>query len=357
MPNVPAQTYTYSGCSNRRCVCNVCKGTPYGKNDMNTNEHLKGRAHRKFDAGLANLAATPVGNRHNKLLGLARLGLWAGFTPEDVEMLLIDAGKYQPNEYAETRTAIAKVLADFGTYTVFRSTAFKPSRRNAPRTPSVAEQGVFRECVRLGGGSATFADLRALSPSIVPVAQYAQAIAQIRALFDPTADTLWCGNLYDAKNPSTVASASEWCLRIQLTNRIPSFFAANPVTGMCANGSYRNAATIAAYRHAVIEIDTLPLETQAAFWMGVIKRNLLPLRTLTYSGGKSIHGIIRLTDDKAQWQSQWETLARCFASDPDPSYRIDLQCRDATRMSRLAGATRPDKNTHQELLWLQSADS
>jgi len=324
---------------------------------MNTNEHLKGRARRKFDAGLVDLAATPVGNRHNKLLGLARLGLWAGFTPEDVETRLIDAGKYQPNEYAEIRTAIAKVLVDFGTYTAFRPATFKPSRRNAHRTPSVAEQGLFRECIRLGGENATFADLRALSPSVVPVAPYAQSIAQIRTLFVSPADILWCGNLYDAKNPCSVTSTSEWCLRIQLTNHIPPFFTANPVIGTCVNGSYRNSATIAAYRHAVIEIDTLPLETQAAFWIGVIKRNLLPLRTLTYSGGKSIHGIIRLTDDKAKWQFQWETLARCFASDSDPAYRIDLQCRDATRMSRLAGAIRPDKNTRQELLWLQSAGS
>ena len=50
---------------------------------------------------------------------------------------------------------------------------------------------------------------------------------------------------------------------------------------------------------------------QAAFWVGVAMKGLLPLRSLVYSCGKSIHGIVRLRDDAREWVSQWNALSRC----------------------------------------------
>ena len=313
---------------------------------------LKLGAKRKFESGLASFATTPIGSRHNRLFGLAKLGLWSGISPDELEETLFAAGNYTERERGEIRATIAKAGTDCaqsgGSFVPYRP----QTRTKQTRTPCVAEQTLFRELIQAGGERATFADLRALSPSVVPVAPYAQAKAQLNALFGDCPHQIWCGNLTDAKKADSVDSLPNWALRIQIGQTIPPFLAANPVTGECANGSYRNSGTIAAYRHAVIEIDTLPLATQCAFWAGIIKRQLLPLRTLVYSGGKSIHGIIRLTDGKEGWRPQWDTLARCLASDPDPNYRIDLQCRDSTRMSRLAGCRRPDTGTIQELLWL-----
>lgn len=317
---------------------------------MNKNKLIAG-ARRKYENGLKELAATPIGNRHNKLFGLARLGLWAGITANDLEDALYEAGNYTPGERNEIRRTIAKASESNGLVPqIAQRRTTTPTK--APTSPSVSESTLFRELVGIGGGSATFEDLRALSPGIVPVSLQAQAQAQLDMLFSDTRHKIWAGHLHDAKDCESVGYLHEWRWRIQLGAPIPPFLAANPVSGESMNGSYRNSATVAAYRHAVIEIDTLPLETQAAFWIGVIKKEMLPVRTLVYSGGKSIHGIIRLRDGESEWRNQWDTLIRCLATDRDPAYRIDAKCRDATRMTRFAGAKRADSGRIQELLWI-----
>ena len=267
------------------------------------------------------------------------------------------AGRYIEPERRELRSTIAKAAkncGDDGSLST-RRLASGPNRRRrnaTPFAPAFQPGGVFRGLIKAGGYAAAFDDLRTLSPVKIPDACEEQAQAQLQTLFSDVPGVVWAGELFETKMGYVVASVAEWRGRFRKHRHVPQFFMANPVTGLCENGGYRNAATVASFRHAVVEIDSLPLEVQAAFWVGVAMKRLLPLRSLVHSGGKSIHGIVRLRDDAKELVSQWNALSRCLADDPDSRYRIDVQCRDAARMSRLAGALRADTGRRQELLWL-----
>jgi hypothetical protein len=72
--------------------------------------------------------------------------------------------------------------------------------------------------------------------------------------------------------------------------------------------------------------------------------------------GKSIHGLVEIgAPDAAAWRLAKDKLLYAVANPYAPaSHRADRACRNPDRLTRLAGATRPDKGTAQSLLWLAS---
>lgn len=138
----------------------------------------------------------------------------------------------------------------------------------------------------------------------------------------------------------------------------PVYTSTNYFTGTAAKisgrESYANAKTIARRINALIEFDLLPLEDQIMFWTGVVVSESLDVMTVTYSGGKSLHGIIRVreaqgddlfgevSDEAArqQWERNILSLYRLCCSDEDESYRCDAACKDATRTTRFPGGLR-----------------
>lgn len=80
----------------------------------------------------------------------------------------------------------------------------------------------------------------------------------------------------------------------------------------------------------------------------------VPLRALTYSGSKSVHGLIEINaTDRAEWNRAVETLlfATCHPDAPK-EHQADRACKNPDRLPRFPGAVRPDKGTRQTLLWL-----
>jgi hypothetical protein len=142
-----------------------------------------------------------------------------------------------------------------------------------------------------------------------------------------------------------VLSCREWLARLDKFKGKPNlifpsegpglFVGVNP---MRLGGSKDSDVTD--YRHALIEFDKISTTEQWAILAG----SRVPLAAVTYSGGKSIHGLVRINArDRREYEDRVRALYAHFAN-----YLPDETCRNPSRFSRLPGARRFDKR--QELL-------
>lgn len=109
----------------------------------------------------------------------------------------------------------------------------------------------------------------------------------------------------------------------------------NPMDGKGAkNGN------VAAYRYALIESDTLSLTEQRELYIKL----KLPIAALVYSGGKSLHAIVRIdAEDENTYNARVrETYTIC----EENGLKIDRQNKNPSRMSRLPGCDRGEKKQH-----------
>lgn len=95
------------------------------------------------------------------------------------------------------------------------------------------------------------------------------------------------------------------------------------------------------FRYALVESDSLDLAKQNA----IVRELELPVATLTYSGKKSIHAIVRVdANDKDEYRKRVEYLYKvCKKNGLD----IDTQNKNPSRLSRMPGVTR---NGHKQFL-------
>jgi hypothetical protein len=199
------------------------------------------------------------------------------------------------------------------------------------------------------GGSATAEDFLEASPVRIVrgVENWLQAVLLLQALFRPD-ENVFCG--WDEYTRGvlgeTVRTRAEWEAEFQQRGAagqpIPPLFLPNPVSSVPAmtkdgKPSLRCDASVAAYRHAVAEMDKLPLEQQFSFWWGW---GLEAVSAVTFSGNRSLHVLLRI--DAAD-PDEWERLVRrgLFEQVLIP-LGCDGQCKNPGRLSRLAGAVRYD---------------
>ncbi len=235
--------------------------------------------------------------------------------------------------------------------------------RTKPTTPKQSTDRV-RRLIELGKDVATMEALRKLSPvEIVPgtseTARRIQCEAMLQHLFgrgdwvhirrDKTDNT-------PVKPGTNLRPMRDWMFDTG-TRELGEIVRPNPFTGgqgVTGDGkpSFACLKTIAAFRHMVFEFDEMPLADQCRFWAGVIRRGALPLVSLTYSGGKSIHGVVRVdAHDAETWARYRAAIIERYAADPDKRYRLDAQALNALTGCRLAGAVRGDTGKVQELLY------
>ena len=129
----------------------------------------------------------------------------------------------------------------------------------------------------------------------------------------------------------------------------------NPLTGVeapCKDGkkmSFRADSCVADYRFCVVEFDSIPIDRQFAFWAAMLMKSF-PVAALVHSGGKSVHGWIRvLCKNYQEWQQKVEK--ELFQEMLTP-LGADRMCRNPSRMSRLPGHFRADKGQWQRLIYL-----
>ena len=106
----------------------------------------------------------------------------------------------------------------------------------------------------------------------------------------------------------------------------------NPV-----DGTGRKDANITAYRYALVECDNMELGKQQA----IIKQLELPCAALVYSGGKSVHAIVKVdAPDYAEYRKRVDYL---YTACQKNGLTIDQQNRNPSRLSRMPGILRGNK--------------
>lgn len=103
----------------------------------------------------------------------------------------------------------------------------------------------------------------------------------------------------------------------------------NPLDGKGA--SKKN---VTRYSYCLIESDDLPIKEQEE----IFKRLNLPIATMVYSGGKSIHAIVKI--DATNIQEYEERVQFCYDFLKNNGISIDVQNKDPNRLSRMPGVTR-----------------
>lgn len=88
------------------------------------------------------------------------------------------------------------------------------------------------------------------------------------------------------------------------------------------------------YRYALVESDSMPIEQQNA----VIRELELPVAVLVYSGGKSLHAIVRI--DAPTYEEYRKRVDFLYKVCKDNGLDIDRQNRNPSRLSRMPGVTR-----------------
>ena len=91
------------------------------------------------------------------------------------------------------------------------------------------------------------------------------------------------------------------------------------------------------YRYVLVESDSLPIEQQNALMHDLE----LPIVTLTHTGGKSLHAIVRV--DASSREEYRQRVAYLFDVCEKNGLRIDRSCKNPSRLTRLPGFQRGEK--------------
>lgn len=139
----------------------------------------------------------------------------------------------------------------------------------------------------------------------------------------------------------------EQAIELQGTNLV----SANPLDGYIdhapvksyhlASRPRRADANVTSYRNFVFEFDGATLDEQAR----ILTSREVPYATLTYSGGKSLHAIVALSEpvtDELTYRALFNTIR-------DILWMTDPSCVNPSRFTRIGGATR-DSGVEQELI-------
>jgi len=181
-----------------------------------------------------------------------------------------------------------------------------------------------------------------------------------------------------------IRTAADWLDNIGTMRAAGDLVKTNPFSGSLGHNksgqpSYVSQDCIADYPFVLLEFDdvryafggdtAMGLAWQYAFWRGFILIDKLAptLVSLTYSGGKSLHGLLYMgANTRKEWDDLRAQLIGLFAADNEITsitgadgkrkdvypYRIDIQALHPLIGARLPGVSRLDNGIMQELVYL-----
>lgn len=321
-------------------------------------------ARTKYDSLLAALPHM-VGERNLRIMSISALGKLAGLKEDRIyQDIMANCGR-PPLSSAEVGRAINKVFSSTASYSPTAGGYYsRKTESKTGETKAFVGAGTMRQMI----------DFPLVSPVPIPRDPVRQYTTWLRSLWGLDA-FVFVGERYDNEvfEVREILDAYR-----EGETRIFVHAACNAYTGkqgMTQTGtpSYRAKTCIAERKYALIEFDALPLDEQCLFWSAYLDKQKangasVPgrLASLVYSGGKSIHGLIDITDRKAgrlinrtdcskPWEDTWAEIMERFSSEADPQkFRCDPACKDESRLTRAAGAFRIDKNKVQTLLYLDA---
>lgn len=280
------------------------------------------------------------GGVHSWLMTTANLAAIAGIPPMEAEAEILRAMTRPPSPSSEVAAAIRKAFSEYAP-----GADYAPRSYSAPRPkplPQTAQRFIQR------GDGAEESDWWEASPVRIDWEPGPEdALALLGALYAP-GEFVFCGERYGAE----VKTAGDWMRRIEKGSPVPPHWIPNPLTGDehptgSGTPSRRGDSAVASFRFAVAEFDGLSKPDQLAFWWGF---RTAPIVALIDSGGKSIHAILRVDcATRADWERDIE--GKLFPAVLCP-LGCDPACRNESRLSRLPGHFRREKNAWQRLLYL-----
>lgn len=258
----------------------------------------------------------------------------------------------EPSPTNEIETTIKKAYSEVGrTYEYHKET---PEEREIKKEAVAKMQ--TNAFLKIAGDPIHASELMGISPvDTKTIKGYeSQMAAKLLLYLYDRKEIVWCGGTYDMQ--CGIDYVENWAEKFLCLESPPPFFIPNPLTGLPGNRkdgqeSYRCDQCIADWRYALFEVDLkdVTLGHQAAFWMKMIKDDKMPVESVTYSGGKSLHALIRVD---CKTEIEWDKKVRNGAFMEWIKVGADKACRNPSRLSRLPGHKR-DKKTTQTLLWLR----
>lgn len=281
------------------------------------------------------------GGVHAWILSCANWAAIEGVSPREAQDAIHAAMTRPPSPSSEVGVALVKAYAEHrrGTFTPRHVAPAKPKPK-----PLTAAAFIQR------GDGATEADWHEASPLRLDWEPGPRdAAALLRVLYRPW-EFVFCGERYGGGE--CVLSAAEWIARFDDGRPVPPHFIPNLLTGRehpLPGGklSKRGDSAVAGFLYAVAEFDGMDKADQLALWWGF---RSAPIVALIDSGGKSIHAILKVdAPDRATWEAEVE--GKLFPRVLVP-LGCDPACRNESRLSRLPGHFRREKNAWQRLLYL-----
>jgi hypothetical protein len=200
----------------------------------------------------------------------------------------------------------------------------------------------------------TDADIREASPDSIDGKNAAELILQTLYAEE---DLLFIGERHDeGVRGGTILTTGEWAGYYRRGGSTAPHVIPNPLSGKPApkksgNGmTYRGDFNVAEFRFCVGEFDNISRDDQLAFW-SVID---LPIVALIDTGGKSIHALLdvrQLADVTTFDDWNRHIRDRLYAQILVP-LGCDPACSNPSRLSRLPGHYREEKQNWQRLLYL-----
>jgi hypothetical protein len=312
-------------------------GVPDGFENVEPGDYAKSPAELLGDyrRALDSLPESGGGGCHRALLSVANYGRRAGLAPLQIEADL--AAAWRGSRKVTAREIAAAVARAFQTDAPQRLTPVK--NVDGPR--------LFEQVCARGQGW-TEDELWDASPVRLVWPRERDATELLTRCYEPE-EHLFLGAQYESSKGS-VLRAADWIERFGRGGAVPEFIVPNTLSGQLGKtkdgkDSYRADSCVTDRAVTVVEFDNIPLDKQIQFFAG----SLLNIVALVHSGGRSIHGWVRVNIKTAEeWQA---TISEQFF-DELAAMGVDRSCSNAGRLSRMPGHFRAETGKWQRLLYL-----
>jgi hypothetical protein len=273
---------------------------------------------------------------YDACLRAASLGVTSATAIEEIAQRIRAAGDYPRIKKIESQWRRAAIHVRLNpSVPVERRPAFNPGRAKtfAGRIPSSVDFRWLKQSSPI--------------PTRVTPAEYLSAVFdvghQILIFTDPRSQGQ---SLYKNQSTTTQRNTLGWFVT---GHKEGVWFLSNPVDGQYhfnprqGKMSRRSEESVTVFRHAVLESDAMAAEE----WLRILVQLPLPIVSITSSGGRSLHALLRL---EAKSKAGWDQLVRGLLLPRLVPLGADPQALTAVRLTRLPNCYRGGQL--QELLYL-----
>ncbi len=276
------------------------------------------------------------GNCNRFLLGAANIGVYRGLSDADITATIM-ANLTNPG--AGTEQAVSRAIARAKRDVRIIGKNQQDKKLVAP-TPGNIRTILPMAAKWLTRNLYSVEDAMGRSPIQLSGNAVNDALLALQTLFSPN-DLLFIGNKFG----KTIKTCREWA---KTPASWDEFIIPNPLDGdehQTKNGknSHRCDAAVPVWQYAVAEFDNLSIGRQIFLWLNVD----LPVAALVFSGGKSVHAWIYANTPREKFN-----LVNRLYDDAIIPLGADPACRNPSRLSRMPGVKRQDRQAVQQVIWL-----